>query len=189
MYESYWGLCRSPFGGGPLDFFYESSVHEEAAARLWYLVECRRRCGLLTGPAGTGKTALLAVLADQLTRSGCRVVRVDVGGLSGDEFRWRLNGELGMFPGADDSQLLLWRKVQDSLEGMRAARLATVFVFDHVDQAGDDCRGPLRRLIQFQPHLRVAATILLAGRDCPEWRPLADLRVELNRLDFAQTQS
>ena len=49
-YQSYWGIRCAPFRGcfDP-EFFYQSPTHEEALARLHFLVEQRRRMGLLIG--------------------------------------------------------------------------------------------------------------------------------------------
>ena len=46
MYANYWGLAETPFRN-TLDarWFYESPVHEEALARLLFLIENQRRCG------------------------------------------------------------------------------------------------------------------------------------------------
>ena len=53
---SYWGFQRWPFDRTfAQDRFYSSPIHEEAFARLLFLVEEFRRSGLLTGPAGTGR--------------------------------------------------------------------------------------------------------------------------------------
>ena len=57
MYETYWGLAESPFRNLLDDrWFYESPSHEEVLARLHFLVDQRRLCGLLGGPRGTGKS-------------------------------------------------------------------------------------------------------------------------------------
>ena len=64
MYQAHWGLQESPFRG-LLDpkFFYQSPTHEEALARLQFLVDQQRRLGLLVGPPGSGKSLLLEVFA------------------------------------------------------------------------------------------------------------------------------
>ena len=66
MYASHWGLRESPFRNC-LDphCFYQSPTHEEALARLHFLVEQHRRLGLLLGPDGSGKSLLLEVFAAQ----------------------------------------------------------------------------------------------------------------------------
>ena len=59
MYQSHWGLRESPFRDGPdPQSFYQSPTHEEALARLHFLVEQHRRLGLLLGPEGSGKSLL-----------------------------------------------------------------------------------------------------------------------------------
>ena len=73
MYASHWGLQESPFRNytNP-QRFYQSPTHEEALARLHFLVEEHRRLGLLLGPGGSGKSFLLEVFAAQLRRGGRR---------------------------------------------------------------------------------------------------------------------
>ena len=71
MYQSHWGLRESPFHEGhDPQAFYQSPTHEEALARLHFLVEQRRRLGLLLGPEGSGKSLLLELLAADLRRHG-----------------------------------------------------------------------------------------------------------------------
>ena len=69
MHVAYWGLSRSPFTAqlNPADY-YPSAVHEEALARLHFLVDSRRRLGYLLGGSGTGKSLVLDVAALQLRR-------------------------------------------------------------------------------------------------------------------------
>ncbi len=82
MFLTHWGLSRSPFGGplNPADY-HASPTHEEALARMMYLIDNGRRLGLLLGQAGTGKSLLLAVTACQLRQAGCQVVCLNLTGL------------------------------------------------------------------------------------------------------------
>ena len=68
---AYWGFRRWPFERtfAP-DRFFASPVHEEALARLLFLVEEFRRTGIVIGPAGTGKTYLLKQLQQRAERLG-----------------------------------------------------------------------------------------------------------------------
>jgi len=94
MYLAHWGLSRSPFGGH-LDpaLFLASASHEEALARLLFLVDHRRRLGLLLGGRGSGKSTVLEVLASRLRKSGVEVVTA---GLLGMEWAaWMLGTWLG----------------------------------------------------------------------------------------------
>jgi hypothetical protein len=67
MYQAYWGLASSPFRGH-LDprAFHQGPTQEEALARLHFLVDEQRTVGLLLGEAGSGKSLLLEVFAQQL---------------------------------------------------------------------------------------------------------------------------
>ena len=82
MYQSHWGLRESPFRNC-LDprSFYQSPTHEEALARLHFLVEENRRLGILMGPAGSGKSLLLEVFADEVRRRGRSVAKLNLVGM------------------------------------------------------------------------------------------------------------
>ena len=79
MYQAYWGLREPPFRGN-LDpkSFYQSPTHEEALARLNFLVEQHHRLGLLIGPGGSGKSLLFEVFAQQLRRQGRSVAKLSL---------------------------------------------------------------------------------------------------------------
>jgi len=104
MYANYWGLAEIPFRN-TLDtrWFYQSPAHEESLARLLFLVENHRRCGVLSGAAGTGKSLLMTVLAGEAARIGSEVARVDLFGRSGPEMLWEIVAELRIPAGPDDA--------------------------------------------------------------------------------------
>ena len=59
MYEAYWGLEEKPFENTPnTKYFYYSQQHEEALARMLYVIQQRKGAALLTGDYGCGKTLL-----------------------------------------------------------------------------------------------------------------------------------
>ena len=52
MYQSHWGLRAMPFNGRvDPKYFFPSPTHEEALARLHFLVENHRRLGIVLGVA------------------------------------------------------------------------------------------------------------------------------------------
>jgi type II secretory pathway predicted ATPase ExeA len=165
MYPSHWGLQKSPFRGC-LDprAFYQSPTHDEALARLFFLVEQRRRLGLLMGPAGSGKSLLLEVAAQQLCRAGKAVARVNLLGVSPTEMLCLLAAELGL--NVDPTSLLssLWRTVLDRLAEYRYQQTQTVLLLDNADQAGRRVLGQLARLAQHDPSPESRLTLVLAGR-------------------------
>ena len=96
MHIAYWGLTHSPFASqlDPKDY-YPSGLHEEALARLDFLIANGRRLGFLLGSSGTGKSLLLEVAARQLRRSNCQLVKFNVVGLGAQEVVWKLATSLG----------------------------------------------------------------------------------------------
>ena len=116
MYHSHWGLDEPPFQTR-LDprFFHESPTHEEALARLHFLVDYRRRLGLLIGPQGSGKSLLLEVFAGELRERGLPVARVHLMGLDRSEMMWLLACELMLNPCGETTFPSLWRSVTDRI--------------------------------------------------------------------------
>ncbi len=122
MYANYWGLAEIPFRN-TIDtrWFYQSQVHEEALARLLFLVENHRRCGVLSGAAGTGKSLLLGILGREAARTGGEVAHIDLFGRSSLEMLWEIVAELGVPAGPDDAAPRLWRTLHDHILANRYA--------------------------------------------------------------------
>ena len=67
MYEAYWQLREKPFENTPdPHFIFYTQQHQEALARLLYVVRERKSAALLTGDFGCGKTLLSRVLWQEL---------------------------------------------------------------------------------------------------------------------------
>jgi type II secretory pathway predicted ATPase ExeA len=66
MYESFFGLVRRPFAAAAdADCYYPATAIEAARQTLFRCVERGEGVALLIGPAGSGKSLLLQVLAEQ----------------------------------------------------------------------------------------------------------------------------
>ena len=66
MYESFFELNARPFAATPLaKRYFAATAAEEARQTLTRCVERAEGVGLMIGPAGTGKSLLCQVLADQ----------------------------------------------------------------------------------------------------------------------------
>ncbi len=73
MYTAYWNLKKKPFEiGNDPKFYFPSQSHQAVLLKLRYLLENRRGNGLLLGEAGSGKSLLVAMLAD-LRRKGASI--------------------------------------------------------------------------------------------------------------------
>lgn len=67
MYLEYWKLKHKPFSNTPDPiFYYHSRQHEEALAKLYYVVSENNGAGLLTGTYGCGKTMISRLLLSHI---------------------------------------------------------------------------------------------------------------------------
>ena len=195
MYQAYWGLRESPFRGllDP-DFFYQSPTHEEALARLHFLVQQQRRLGLLLGRSGSGKSLLLEVLALQLRGSG-PVAKLSLLGVEPAEMLWSIASEWGLCLDPTPSLPVLWRAVTDRLVEYRYQQLRAVVLLDDVDQADARTLQHVTRLacFDFSPGTRLS--IVLAGRKEGMLKlgdrllDLAELRIDLEPWEPVDTES
>jgi len=196
MYARYWGLIEAPFSTVPDPRqLYEGASHAEALARLTYLVERGQSFGVLTGPAGTGKSMLLRRLHSDLRRQPGAVIYVDLLGRSASELLASTLAELGLTRRLDDSIRLLWRDVEDHLQSARLARIPTVLIFDHLERAAADCPRVVERLYQLVAIAPGGTTLVVAvrgesSRKLPHvFADLADLRIELAPFDRDETEA
>jgi hypothetical protein len=116
MHEAHWGLNESPFRAW-LDpkFYFAAPTHDEALSRLKFLVDNRRRLGLLLAGRGGGKSLLFAVLCCDLRRQACAVARVNLLGLDPYELLWHVASQLGACPQEGDQTFRLWQSLADRL--------------------------------------------------------------------------
>jgi general secretion pathway protein A len=186
MVYSHWGLRDSPFASA-IDprRFYQSANHEEALARLHFLIDQQRRVGLLLGDAGVGKSLLLEVFACQKASATRHVVRLSLLGATVNEFLWQLAVQLGHELELTDSPFLLWHAVADQLTENRYQHSGAVLLLDDADEAHEDVLVQVARVAQFDPSPAARLSVVLAaqsrrlgnlGRRLLE---LADLRVDL----------
>src|SRR5450432_3744072 len=114
MQLEHWGLERSPFPTAiDVDDCYPSTGHDEALNRIEYLVDARRRLGVVLGESGVGKSLALRAAARRLVRNGRAVVSVNALGLSTRELFWQIAAGLGAARSADCDAARLWRLVAD----------------------------------------------------------------------------
>jgi type II secretory pathway predicted ATPase ExeA len=190
----HWGLDRWPFGSVPSAAqFYPTAGHEEALARIEYLVDARRRLGLLAGGSGYGKSMLLSVAASRLARRGNAVVTVDATGLSTREFLWQLAAGLRASPLNDADSPRLWRQIADRLTENRLQEVGTVLFLDEVGLAGPDVLTQFARLARLDASPAARWTLILAAESqhISRWnetlRELVDLRIDVEPWEQGET--
>ena len=130
-YRTHWGLRESPFVSGLSPrHYHQSPAHEEALARMQFLVEQHQQLGLLLGGSGTGKSLLLEVLARDLRGQGSQVANVSLLGVDVHEFLWLLAADLGLNPSPKANVFSLWRGTLDRLAENRYQQLDTIVLLD-----------------------------------------------------------
>ncbi|TWT88873.1 hypothetical protein Mal64_23610 [Pseudobythopirellula maris] len=186
MYLQHWGLEASPFSTTPgVDEPYPSQPLDEAAARVDYLVQQRRRLGAVVGECGVGKSVALAAIEREQRDQGVEAVRVDGLGLSPRELLWRLATGLGAGADGADDAARLFRRVEDRLAENRWQRRSTLLLVDDADQLGPDGERMLARLARLEETAEARWTIVVALRPAALSRlnelllHLVDLRVDL----------
>lgn len=194
MYQEHWGLCESPFRS-VLDpkRFYRSPTHEEAMARLDFLVQQRRRLGLLVGPAGSGKSLLLEVFAAQLRRNARPTAKLSLLGVEPAEMLWLLATGWGLSLEPTHSLATLWRAVTDRLVEYRYQQLDAVVLLDDANAVDRQVLQQVIRLARFDPSPETRLTVVLAGRNDAVAKlgepllGLSELRIELEPWEQAET--
>ena len=194
MYRSHWHLRTSPFhSSGATRYFHRGAAHEEALARLQFLVDDGRRLGLLLGESGVGKTLVLSVLAGALRRRGRQVAHVSLRDVGCRDLLWQLAAELQLAPRQSDDEYALWRLVSDHLAEIRYQQLHTVLLLDDADQATAEARALTARLVQVDSAAEVPLTIVISadydhvGHLGEGLLDRVELRVDLARWDAAET--
>ena len=163
MYPSHWGLKQSPFRSC-LDpqFFYPSPTHDEALARLHFLVDQRHRLGLLLGPGGSGKSLLLEVFARQCAVAGCAVAKVNLLGVEPEELLADLACQLQRNCSATQPVGALWRILTDRLAELRYEQRPVVLLFDDAECAHTATSDTVVRIAQYDPSPESRLTMVLA---------------------------
>lgn len=188
MYLSRWGLTSSPFGTS-CSYFYESVTHEESLARLHFLVDQRRRVGLLLGDSGTGKSLLLNVLAGQLRAGGAQVLQANLLGIGPHELLWQLASQAGINPRVESSLFVLWRMVADLLVEDRYQQRSTVLLLDDAEEASPEVLQYVTKLVlaDHSPDSRLTIVLTTQKRRIAELGrrllELAELRIDVEPWD------
>jgi type II secretory pathway predicted ATPase ExeA len=160
MYQAYWGLVRSPFSPAAARSALASSpVHGEALARLDFLSESHSPLGLLLGPSGSGKSALLAEFAERAGRAGALAAHLATA--SADELHVLPALAEALHVAVTGEPAALWRCVVDRLQELRFDGLAAVILLDDLDRSAAGTLSLVERLLALPS---VPLTIVAAAR-------------------------
>ena len=165
MYEEYWGLMSTPFQNVPdPNFFFLSTQHREALARLLYTVRHNKGAALLAGDVGCGKTTLSRALILQLAEEKYDVGLVTNPSLPGNDFLEEIGLQLGITPGGSSKAALL-RGLNERLLNNEREGKETVLIVDEAHSIRDPAVfEELRMLLNFQLNERFLITLILMAQ-------------------------
>ncbi len=187
MYWKHWGLRHAPFHPpAGLDCFHRSPTHDEALARLHFVVENRRRVGLLLGEGGSGKTVVLERLQRELRAQGVSAFVVAGYALEAYGLLWAAAAGVGLNPKRDEPERQLWGRLADRLLERRFQQAATVMLLDDADCVLEEALPAVLRFTQLDAAPESYWTVVLAAE--PQRFPrlgarlldLVELRVDLD---------
>lgn len=197
MYLEYWGLKRFPFENVPNpDFMYYSPEHEEALARLLYVVRGNKGVVLISGEVGSGKTTLSRVLINQLPPDEYDIGLMTNPSLKPLDFLREVLYNLGLDPGRFKSKASLLKILRETmLKNLRENR-TTLLIFDEAQLISKQTFEEIRLLLNFQLNDRFMMTVILLGQ--PELRTTVKsiaqldqriaIRYHLNPLNETETE-
>lgn len=160
----YWGFAYWPFQRRiPTDGITTGTSHEEALARLLFVVDEQRRCASVIGLPGSGKSCLFQAAAKYARRQGRICLEIDASGMDGAEMLVQLAEQLHL-----DCQnhcvSFLWPRIQQQLANFRLVQQSVVLLVDNLDAADANCGQVLRRLISLSDAANASLTMLLSSR-------------------------
>ncbi len=165
MYESYWGLHTKPFENTPdPKFFYASSQHQEACARMLYGIRSRKGAGVLTGVFGCGKTIVGQVVLHELNQERYRCALLSNPRVNDLDVLRLITYHLGVaHPPGNKADVLI--ALEELVTSHAKEGRDTVILLDEAHAIEDPkVFEELRLLLNFQWHDRFLVTLLLFGQ-------------------------
>jgi general secretion pathway protein A len=170
MYERHWQLSQAPFRPhAGTEFFCRLPSHAAALLKLRFVLEQRRACAAIVGPAGIGKSLIIRVLEAGLPESIGPTVHLNYPNLSPLELVRYLTTELATVTGSAlpaehglDQWLMAWER-QLILCAERG--LTPVFVVDDAQVIEDRAIWQTwQLLLTFRERTGICFSALFAGQ-------------------------
>lgn len=167
-------------------------VTTEALDRLAYLLERPFGCGVVVGPARSGKSDLLRVLTESCRRSGAMAAPLDGYGTDARGLTWELAAQWRIAPAVDGSSRVLAQQVRDFMHGATRSGQRLAILVDHGDRLDHSGVLALTRILSEHEHtggLTVvwAGDMPLRGDAADHLLPFTELRIDCPALSRGDT--
>jgi len=188
---AYWGFSRWPFQRQQAaDSSIVGASHEEGLARLLFLVDEHRRCGLLSGATGTGKTCLFRRAASYARRQGKWCLEIDATGLDADELAWRMADQLLADCSSNMTPGRCWTLIQQQLANQALIGQPVVAVIDNLDHAERGSSLAIRRMMNLAESSGAELTVLIAARgQLPDSSLSAEIELSVELTGWSQEET
>lgn len=164
MYESFFGLKRSPFEISPdPHFLFPTSHHNEALASIYFGICRRKGFVVMTGEVGTGKTLLVRCLLELLNRQQVAFANVFNAQLSEIDFLRYIAGDLGLKLWSQSKSELLLELNHFLIQRHRKGQ-TTVLVVDEAQNLSAAVLEEIRLLTNLETSQHKLLQILLVGQ-------------------------
>jgi type II secretory pathway predicted ATPase ExeA len=163
MYESFYGLTRTPFAVTPDPaMLFMSKVHREALATIIYGVETRKGFIVCTGEVGTGKSTIVRAFFDQTRADAVKLIYIFTPQVSPLEMAQYVCHELGL-DNPDSVFAAVPRLQLKLLEEFEAGR-TVVLMIDEAQLLPGETLEFLRLLSNFETDTEKLIQIVLVGQ-------------------------
>jgi type II secretory pathway predicted ATPase ExeA len=191
----HWKIAKSPFAySGTREWFFEGESIEEALARIGFLISNRRRFGILVGPTGGGRTALLRNVESSIARHEKQVLSkvFVVSAARCSSLAARLVS-VGGFGNQDsvrvqDREYARWR-LEDLFVAMRASSEQGTLLLDDLHLANETVRQEVSWLLRIDAPLTIIGAVTDAALQTikPDHLDRCELRIDLLPWELSQT--
>ena len=164
MFEEFWGFQASPFlNVSSTRFFYRSRVHEEAIARMDYVVRRAKGAMVLLGPEGSGKTQTLRFFASQCVEGGLAVSFLKSPCADGADLLAQAVAGFGLACEGRSLAAMLARLEAFASDGWAPGRPKVILVDDAERLPDGDACEAIRRVLAIETESGNPIAVLLAG--------------------------
>ena len=164
MYLEYWGFQVLPFENVPDPrFFFLSKSHEEALTRLIYAGKMRKGGAMLSGEIGCGKTTLIKVCIQKLSRDEFDIAVIINPKLEPNEFIQEILYQFGLNE-VPQTKVKCLQKLNEKMIENAKINKETLLIVDEAQLLSESNLEEIRLLLNFQLNHRFLLTVMLVGQ-------------------------